>query len=152
VLEFQGLSSFPVLMKTNYYDWAALMCLMLQERGLCITTSEGTSDYTEDHMALEAISKAVPVEMMGSIASKASAKAAWESITLCNVGVDRVCKAKARSLKHEFDSLTFNDSESVDDFGARISRIMNQLAVLGFEYKEEEIMCLFLLVLPPMFE
>jgi hypothetical protein len=127
-------------MKTNYYDWAALMRVMLLARGLWGAVSEGTSDYTEDRMALEVISKAVPVEMMGSIASKLTTKAAWEVIILRNVGVDRVQKAKANSLKHEFDALIFNDGESVDDFGARIGRIMNQLTVLGCEYKEEEIM------------
>jgi hypothetical protein len=119
---------------------------------LWIAVSEGMSNYTEDHMALEVISKAVPAEMMGSIASKSSAKAAWEEITLRNVDVYRVCKAKASSLKHEFYSLTFNDGESVDDFGTYIGRIMKQLAVLGFKYKEEEIMRRFLLALPPNFE
>jgi hypothetical protein len=32
-----------------------------------------------------------------------------------------------------------DDDESVDDFRARISRIMNQLTVLGCQYKEKEI-------------
>jgi hypothetical protein len=144
--------NFPILTKTSYYDWAALMRMMLQARGLWSAVSEGTSDYTEDRMALEVISKAVPVEMMGSMASKPTVKAAWEAIILRNVGIDRVRKAKVNSLKHEFDLLTFNDGESVDDFGARIGRITNQLAVLGCEYKEEEIVHRFLLVLPPKFE
>jgi ribosomal protein L15 len=139
-------------MKTNYYDWAALMRMMLQTRSLWIAVSEGTSDYTEDRMALEVISKSVPVLMMGSIVSKSMAKAAWEAITLCNVGGDQVHKAKASSLKREFDSLMFNDGESMDDFGARIGWISNQLAALGCEFKEEEIMCHFLLALPPKFE
>jgi hypothetical protein len=144
--------NFPVLTKTNYYDWAALMRVMLQARGLWNAVTEGASDYTEDRMALEVIAKAVPPEMMGSIASKPSAKAAWEAIILCNVGVDRVRKAKASTLKREFDSLAFLDGESIDDFGARIGRITNQLTVLGFEYKEEEIVRRFLQVLPPRFE
>jgi hypothetical protein len=103
-------------------------------------------------MALKVISKAMPVEIMGSITSKSMAKAAWEVIIMRNVGVDRVRKAKACSLKREFNSLTFNGSESIDDFGALIGRITNQLAVLGFEYEEEEIMRRFLLALPPKFE
>jgi hypothetical protein len=75
-----------------------------------------------------------------------------DSITLSNISVDRIYKAKASSLKREFDSLTFNDSESVDDFGECIGRIMNQLAVLRVEYKEEDIVRQFLLALPPKFE
>jgi hypothetical protein len=69
--------NFLLLSKTNYYDWVALMRVMLLARGLWTTVSEGTSDYTKDRMALEVISKVVPVEMMGSIASKVSAKEVW---------------------------------------------------------------------------
>jgi hypothetical protein len=53
--------------------------------------------------------------------------------------VDWVQKAKASTLKWEFDSLSFQDGESIDDFDAHIGRITNQLVVLGCEYKEEEI-------------
>jgi hypothetical protein len=119
--------------------------------GLWAAVSEGASDYTEDRMALEVIAKAVPPELLGSIANKPSVKAAWEAIILRNVGVDRVRKAKASSLKREFDAITFLDGESIDDFAARIGRITNQLAVLGFEYKEE-IVRKFLQALPPKFE
>jgi hypothetical protein len=141
-----------VLMKTNYYDWAALMRIMLQARGLWDVVIMGTTDYTEDRLALEVIAKTVPSELMGSIASKPSAKAAWESLVLRNVGVDRVRKAKVSTLKREFDSLTFEAGESIDDFGTRLSQITNQLVVLGFEYKEEEIVRRFLAALPAKFE
>jgi hypothetical protein len=143
--------NFSVLTKTNYYDWAALMRVMLQARGLWDAVIMGMMDYTEDRLALEVIAKAVPPELMGSIASKPSEKAAWESLVMRNVGVDRVCKAKASTLKREFNSLTFEAGESIDDFGTRLSRITNQLAVLGFEY-EEEIVRRFFAALPPKFE
>jgi hypothetical protein len=144
--------NFPVLTKTNYYDWATLMRVMLQARGLWDAVIVGTTDYTEDRLALEVIAKAVPPELMGSIASKPSAKAAWESLMLRNVDVDRVRKAKASTLKREFDSLMFEPGELIDDFGTRLSQITNQLAVLGFEYKEEEIVRRFLAALPPKFK
>jgi hypothetical protein len=117
--------NFPVLTKTNYYDWAALMRVMLQARGLWDVVIVGTTDYTEDCLALEVIAKAVPPELMGLIVSKPSVKEAWESLVLRNVGVDRVRKAKASTLKREFDSLTFEAGESIDDFGTRLSRITN---------------------------
>jgi hypothetical protein len=121
-------------------------------RGLWDVVIVGTTDYTEDRLALEVIAKVVPPELMGSIVSKPTTMVAWESLVLRNVGVDRVRKAKASTLKREFDSLTFEAGESIDDFGTRLSRIINQLAVLGFEYKEEEIMRRFLAALPPKFE
>jgi hypothetical protein len=136
VERFAPAGNFSVLTKTNSYDWAPLMRVMLQARGLWDAVIVGTTDYTEDHLALEVIAKAVPSELMGSIGSKPSAIVVWESLVLRNVGVDRVRKAKASTLKHEFDSLAFEAGESINDFGTHLSRITNQLAVLGFEYAD----------------
>ncbi|WVZ88673.1 LOW QUALITY PROTEIN: hypothetical protein U9M48_035165 [Paspalum notatum var. saurae] len=137
--EISSSESFPTLTRSNYYDWAACMRVMLQARGLWIAVSIGTNDLTEDRMALEVVTKAVPAELMGTIANKATAKIAWDSLKLMNVGVERVRKAKASTLRREFDSLKFKDGETVDDFGIRINRIANQLAVLGGGLQEEEI-------------
>jgi hypothetical protein len=60
------------------------MHVMLQTRGLWIAVTKGISSYTEDRMALEVISNAMSVGMMGSIASKVSTKVVWESMTLRN--------------------------------------------------------------------
>jgi hypothetical protein len=79
------------------------MHVMLQARGLWDAVIVGTTDFTEDRLALEVIAKAAPPELMGSITSKPSAMTAWESLVLRNVGVDRVRKAKASTLKREFD-------------------------------------------------
>jgi uncharacterized membrane protein YgcG len=128
------------------------MCVMLQARGLWHIVKDESEDYIEDHMALEVIAKVVLLEMLSSIVSKPTTKVAWESVTLHNVGVDRVRKSKVSLLKREFGVLMFHDSESVDDFNVRIRWIMNQLAVLGYEYKEEEVVRWFLLVLPHKFE
>jgi hypothetical protein len=89
----------------------------------------GTNDYTEDRMALEVIAKVVPAEMMGSIATKATAKIAWDAIRTMYVGVEWVRKAKAGTLRREFDTLRFKDGESLDDFFIRINMIAHELAV-----------------------
>jgi uncharacterized membrane protein YgcG len=128
------------------------MRIVLQARGLWDAVIMGTTDFTEDRLALEVNAKVVPPELMGSIVSKPSVMAAWESLVLCNVDVDRVHKAKASTLGREFDSLTFEAGELIDDFGMRLSRITNQLAVLGFEYKEEKMVRRFLAALPLKFE
>jgi hypothetical protein len=65
-------TNFPVLTKVNYPDWSALMRVMLQERGLWLTVSVGTDDYTEDRMALEVLTKAVQPELMGTIARRST--------------------------------------------------------------------------------
>jgi hypothetical protein len=90
---------------------------------------------------LEVISKAMRSEMMGSIVSKPTVKAVSEAIILCNIGVDRVQKVKANSLKHEFDLLAFNDDEPVDDFSACIGQNTNQLTMLGVGTHKMSISC-----------
>ncbi|KAJ1257158.1 hypothetical protein BS78_K195100 [Paspalum vaginatum] len=150
--EISSSGNFPALTRTNYYDWAAMMRVMLQARGLWLPVTLGTNDVTEDRMALEVLSKAVLTEMMGTIASKPSARAAWEAIKVMNVSVERVRKAKAGTLRREFDSLKFCNGETVDDFGIRIGRIVTQLTVLGDAINEEQVVRKFLQALPPRFE
>ncbi|WVZ91483.1 hypothetical protein U9M48_037649 [Paspalum notatum var. saurae] len=128
------------------------MRVMLQARGLWLAVTLETRDVTEDRMALEVLAKAVPMEMMGTIASKPMAKIAWDAIKVMNVDVERVRKAKAGTLRRDFDALKFRDGESVDDFGIRINRLVNQLAVLGDGIKEEEVVRKFLQALPARFE
>lgn len=118
-----------MLTKTNYTDWAALMRVMLQGRQLWDAIHVAAADYTDDRNALEALCKAVPEELRGSIANKPTAKAAWESLKTRYIGVDRVRKAKAKTLRREFDGITFKEGESIDDFASRITRITDQLAI-----------------------
>jgi uncharacterized membrane protein YgcG len=141
-----------MLMKTNYHDWSALMRVMLQARGLWLVVSVGTDDYTEDRMALEVLTKAVPPELMGTISNKASAKATWDALYLRNVSAECVRKARASTLRREFDSLKFEAGETVNDFGVRINHLTTQLAVLGSSYTEEEIIRRFLQALLPRFD
>jgi hypothetical protein len=67
---------FPLLAKTNYADWSAMMRVMLRARGLWATVKEGTVDEVEDQMTMEALLCGVPLEMAASLTSKPSAKAA----------------------------------------------------------------------------
>jgi hypothetical protein len=39
---------FPLLTKTNYANWSAMMKVMLRARGLWATVKEGTADEVED--------------------------------------------------------------------------------------------------------
>jgi hypothetical protein len=55
------------------------MHVVVQARGFWTTVSARTINYTEDHMVMEVISKAVPVEMMGSIVSKPTVKTVCRS-------------------------------------------------------------------------
>ncbi|CAD6225129.1 unnamed protein product [Miscanthus lutarioriparius] len=73
------------------------------------------------------------------MANKPTAKAAWDALKTRHIGVDRVRKARAQTLRQEFNGLTFKEGETVDDFAYRITKITDQLAILGDAYEEEKI-------------
>jgi hypothetical protein len=47
-------------------------------------------EYHEDRLAMGAILRAVPSEILGSLARKRTARSAWEAIKTVRVGVQRV--------------------------------------------------------------
>jgi hypothetical protein len=118
-----GNSGWPILTKTNYTEWSAVMRVMLQGRHLWDTVNVGACEFTDDRNALEALCKAVPPELQGVLANKAMAKEAWDALKTRHLGIDRVRKAKAQTLRHEFDVITFNEGESIDDFSCRLTKI-----------------------------
>jgi hypothetical protein len=151
VREEGGKHKYPLLTKTNYYSWAALMKLKLQARSLWEAVNVGTADFVDDRNSLEAITLGVPEELHGSIASKATAKAAWDALKKMHLGVDRVRQARANTLRRQFQDLKFKDGETVDEFGVRISDLANQLEVLDATYLEPEFIRKFLQATPPRY-
>lgn len=143
-----------MLTKSIYFDWAALIHVMLQARGLWIAVSLGSDDLVEDRMALEVISKASPpppgAYMMGTMRTRQlpRLRGSWDAIRQMHIGVERVCKAKTNTLGREFESLKFRDGETTDDLGIRINSIANQLTILGSGCMEEEFVRKILQVLP----
>ncbi|XP_072150820.1 uncharacterized protein [Setaria viridis] len=146
-----GSAKWPMLTKTNYGAWAAMMRVMLKSRKLWDAVNLCDADEDEDEMALEAICKAVPEDMVEVMANKSSARAAWEDIKTANLGVERVRKAKAQTLRKEFDSLSFKDGESVSDFQVRITKIAQQLRTLGDDLDETVVVRRFLQAVPKQF-
>lgn len=90
------------------------------------------------------IAQGVPPELQGSIASKVSARAAWEALKKMHLGVDRVREAKVNTLRRQFQELKFKEGETVDEFGVRISDLANQLEVLDAAYSEPDLVRKFL--------
>jgi hypothetical protein len=134
-------------MKMNYYDWAALVKVMLQARGLWMVVSAGTEDYTKDRMALEVITKAVPPELLGLSRVRRRWRTHGKRSPYTMWG-----RSRAESEGKFPQVVTFLDGELIYDFAAWLGRVTNQLPILGFEYKEEEIVHKFLQPLLPKFE
>ena len=90
-----GSAQYPMLMRTNYAEWSVLMKVMLKARRLWAAVTVGTADEEDDQSAMEAILKSVPAEYIVPLGAKDSAKEAWESLEMMQLGGDRVRKANA---------------------------------------------------------
>jgi hypothetical protein len=94
-----------------------------------IDTGEG--EYDNDCMALEAILRAMPLEMILMLAIKETAKEAWDAIKTIRVGADRVCDSKPQNFRKQHEDLRFKPGESVDGLGLRLQELVHQLDVHG---------------------
>lgn len=111
-----GTIQYPMLTKTNYPEWELLMTINLQAVGLWAAIEPGGVEYSEDRLALAAIARSVPPEMLSTVGRKSTAKDAWDTIKIMRMGVDRVREGNAQTLRWDFNNITFKDGESVDDF------------------------------------
>jgi len=86
-----GSAQFPMLTRTNYAEWSTILKVMLRSQGLW------AADEQEDLLAMEAILKAVPLELVTPLGSAddAMTKKAWEKLKMMQLGDKRIREAKA---------------------------------------------------------
>jgi hypothetical protein len=90
-------------------------------------------------MALDAITSAVPHEMLASLAVKATTAEAWEAVRSLRIGSEAVQNARAQRLRTEFESIRFKKGETVDDFTMHLGSLVAELGTLGEVIKEQQI-------------
>ncbi|WVZ83650.1 hypothetical protein U9M48_030778 [Paspalum notatum var. saurae] len=131
---------YPLLTKTNYPGWVA--------QGLWDAIEPGDVTYGEDHLALAAIARSVPMEMITMVENKETAKAAWDAIKTVRMGVESVRESNAQKLRRDLHDIKFKDGESVDDFSLRLSNLANNLRLLGDNIEDKELVKKMLQVIP----
>uniref|UniRef100_A0A453D7N0 DUF4219 domain-containing protein n=1 Tax=Aegilops tauschii subsp. strangulata TaxID=200361 RepID=A0A453D7N0_AEGTS len=57
-------ASFPLLTRTNYPSWSVLMKVIMEARHVWKAVETGDVEYEEDRLAMEAILRSVPTEMV----------------------------------------------------------------------------------------
>ncbi|XP_066380149.1 uncharacterized protein, partial [Miscanthus floridulus] len=98
-------TSWPMLDKTNYYEWSQTMKLRMQARDLWDAIEGGSVQFCDDRRTLEVIVGAVPKEMGIPLLDKAMAKEAWDAITATRIGVDRVRRATLQRLRRDWENI-----------------------------------------------
>ena len=143
-----GSANWPMLTRTNYGEWSVLMRVMLEARSLWDAVTLDDAEFSEDRMALEIILRAVPTEKMTGLATKGSAKGAWDAIARMRVGPDRVKKANTQTLRREFGALAFKDGETVEKFANRTTTLAAKLTALDDDHPNEMVVRKILQVVP----
>ncbi|WVZ93228.1 hypothetical protein U9M48_039226 [Paspalum notatum var. saurae] len=155
IKETSGSVQYPTLTRTNYQDWSLLMRVNLQAAGLWHAVEpepDEIVEYREDRLAMAAILRSVPSDMLGSLARKRTARSAWEAVKTVRMGVERVREASARQLLKEFGEITFRDGELVDDFALRITGLANNIRTLGGKVDDTDVVKKMIQVAPPHLE
>ncbi|WVZ53904.1 hypothetical protein U9M48_004791 [Paspalum notatum var. saurae] len=146
---------YPTLSRTNYAEWALLMKVNLEAAGLwhAVEPEDGdVIEYREDRLALAAILRSMPSDMLASLGRKRTARSAWNAVKTVRVGVQRVHEANARQLMKEFGNITFKEGEFVDDFSVRIVGLANNIRTLGGTLTDPDIVKKMLQVIPEHLE
>src|SRR6266540_1749823 len=124
------------------------MRVQLQAQGLWDSVNLGDVDDHEDHLALAALLRAVPSELVRILGAKDNAKAAWDTLKTLRVGDDRVREAKAQVRRWEFDQIRFKDGESIEELALRLMTLVNDLETLGDPIDEHKAVRKFLRAVP----
>jgi hypothetical protein len=126
-----GAPNWPMLTKTNYTQWSLVMKIKMEARDLWEAIEPGGVSLRVDRMALDAITSAVPPEMVASLAAKDSALEAWKAVKERRIGSDQVQRTEAQRLLREFENMRFNSGECVDDYTTRLQNIVAALEIVG---------------------
>jgi hypothetical protein len=99
-------------------------------------------------MTLDAITSAVPQEMLASLAVKVTATEAWEAVKSLQICSEAVRNMRTQCLRMEFKSIRFKEGETVDDFTMRLGSLVAELGTLGEVIKEQQVVQKLLRVVP----
>ncbi|XP_020249218.1 uncharacterized protein LOC109826605 [Asparagus officinalis] len=146
---------YPLLTKSNYSAWAINMKVYMRAQGVWDaiepTDLNDEVETRKDQMALAAIYQAISEETLLVLAEKETAKEAWEMLKTMHMGAERVKEAKIQTLRNEFEGLRMHEVETVDDFGAKLTTIVNKIRALGDKIDEAYVVKKLLRAVPPKF-
>jgi hypothetical protein len=142
---------YPMLTRSNYQEWVMLMQVNMEAQGIWYAIEpeeDEIIEYRDDRLAMAAILRSVPAEMLPALRGKRTAQAAWEAVKMIRVGVQRVRESNAQQLRREFAAMGWKNGETAEDFSLRLTGLANNLRILGDNITEAEVVRKMLQVVP----
>ncbi|XP_076897322.1 uncharacterized protein LOC143550582 [Bidens hawaiensis] len=138
----------PMLTSTNYTVWAIRMKVLLNVHKFWDTIDPGATDNDKNNIAIALIYQSIWEATIMQVGNLESAKEIWNTIKTRNLGDDRVKEARLLTLMNEFDSMRMKETETIDEFVAKLSCTASKAASLGEMIKETKMVNKFLSSLP----
>ena len=111
----------------------------------------GDVEECKDRMTLATINQAVSKDVLLMLVERDSTKAAWETLQIMHVGVERVKEAQVQILKSELEAIYMKDGESIDEFSMKLTTIVSCIHSLDDVVEEIFVVKKFLRAGPPRF-
>ncbi|KAK1378600.1 DUF4219 domain-containing protein [Heracleum sosnowskyi] len=146
--------SYPMLTKVNYTAWSLKMKVFMQAHGVWEAIEpkdpKETVEERTDKLVLAAIYQGIPKDPL-SLAENKSAKEAWDAIKAVCLGPDKVKKARAQTLKGEFESLNMKETEQLDELYMKLNGLVTNIRALGEKVEETYVVKKMLRAIPSKF-
>ncbi|XP_076913584.1 uncharacterized protein LOC143572260 [Bidens hawaiensis] len=112
----------PMLISTNYTVWVIRMKVLLNVHKVWITIDPGETDDDRNNIAIALIYQSISEATIMQVGNLDSAKEIWNAIKTRNLGADRVKEARLQTLMNEFDGMRMKETETIDEFVAKLSK------------------------------
>ena len=107
-----------------------------------------TAGIDKNDQALALLFQSIPESLILQVGELEKAKQVWDAIKARYVGAERVREARLQTLMNEFDKLNMKETESIDDFGGKLSELASKSSALGVNIEETKFVKKFLSSLP----
>jgi len=102
--------------------------------------------------ALTCIHNAVSEDIFSRIMACETAKEAWDKLKAEFQGDEKSKRMQIMNLRRQFEGIKMKGSETVKEFSSNVSKIVNQMRLLGEEMQESRVVEKVLVSLPEKFE
>ena len=133
---------YPMLCPHNYTMWTIKTEAILdtQEVWEAIEPIRGLEvDVKKDKKACVYILQCILEDVLLQIAKKKSAKEIWDNLKTRYLGSERVKMARVGILKSEFNVLRMKETETIDEFAGKISKLASKFTTLGVALEDSSL-------------
>ena len=138
----------PMLNASNYTVWAMRMKIALKVNKVWETIDPGNKHEEKNNMTIALLFQSIPEALILQVGDLDTAKSVWDAIKARHVGAERVKEARLQTLIAEFDRLKMKDSDTIDTFSGKLSKISSKSSSLGEIIEEPKLVKKFLKSLP----